>query len=160
MKVVKHVIILLWAFALSGCNNLSEHSNKLSGKVYVLAPDDRASSFIDQLAVIVRRYKLEPKVGGATDDRGRRLHVLDAKGSNIRLRSENVLLSAQEDASKCGAHDEPYPDPGQYFISVFASGDPDGDESAKKLLGMISSDLRKHGYEVSSIPRLCSGHKG
>jgi hypothetical protein len=132
----------------------------MSGKIYVTDTDERMSSFIGHLASIVRRYKLEPNVGSAIDDKGRRLHVLDAKGSNIRLRSENVLLSGQEDPSKCGAHEEPYPDPGQFFISVFVSGGPDGDGDAKNLLGMISSDLRKDGYDVSPKPKLCSRHKG
>ena len=159
MKCFRCAIALPVVLILSSCGQPAQEAKEITAKVYVIAPDGRSSSFIEHLALIVRRYRLEPNVGSATDDKGGRLNVLDAKGRNVRLRSENVLLSGQEDPSKCGAHDEPYSDPGQYFISVFTSGAPDGDEGAKNLLAMISSDLRNDGYDVSSKPRLCSKYR-
>lgn len=160
MRCYQHAILLLGALVLFGCDSPVGEYAKMSDKVYVIVPDGQTSSFTDDLALVIRRYKLQPNVGSAIDDKGKTLHVLDAQGPDVRLRSENVLLSGQEDVSKCGIHSEPYPDPGQYFISVSTSGSRAADKRAKDLLNMISSDLRKGGYEVSSKPRLCSVHEG
>tara|TARA_R110000772_G_scaffold44732_8_gene102839 strand:+ start:3286 stop:3684 length:399 start_codon:yes stop_codon:yes gene_type:complete len=130
----------------------------MSDKIYVIVSDEQAATFTGELATIVREYDLKPNVGKSNDDKGRTLHVLDAKGSDVRLRSENVLLSGQEDPSKCGAHSEPYPDPGQYFISVSAPRDLVGNEGPNELLRRISSDLRKRGYAVASKPKICSAY--
>lgn len=159
MNYVLRIILLLGACIISGCDNSIKDATRMSDRVYVFIPDGPNSTFIDHLALIVSRYKLKPTVGSATDDSGRSLWVLDAKGAGVHLRSENILLSGQEDSSKCGVHAEPYPDSGQYFISIYSSGAPNDHNRATKLLGMISTDLRKSGYDVASKPRLCSSYK-
>jgi hypothetical protein len=95
-------------------------------------------------------------VARATDDNGHVLNVLDAKGDGLRLRSANVHLSGHEDAAKCGVHPEPYPDPGQYFMSVSSGSDPAMQQAAIALLRRVGEDLKAAGYEVQAHPVVCS----
>lgn len=159
-RLSRHFAFILAILALPSCDKSAEETLEMSGKVYVIVADDRSLSFIDDLSSVVRKYGFEANVGTAVDDKGKTLHVLDARGPHSRLRSENVLLSGQEDASKCGVHSEPYPDPRQFFISVSTSGKPNGDKDARSLLDKVSSDLRRSGYEVVAKPRLCGADEG
>lgn len=158
-RLLQYAALFLGSILLIGCENSTEGSLKMSGKIYVIVPDGRSSLFTSDLASIVSRYGLVPNLGRAVDDKGMTLHVLDAKGPNFRLRSENVLLSGQEDSNKCGIHREPYPDPGQYFISLSHSDSSSENEIANELLENISSDLVRIGYVVKTKPELCSAYR-
>lgn len=157
-RFLRYAAIVLGGLMLFACNGAPDDSARPMKKIYVIASDDLSSSFTADLASVVTKYGLSPNVGRAVDDRGMTLHVLDAKGADIRLRSENVLLSGQGDTGKCGVHREPYPDPGQYFISVSFVDDTSGNGRAEKLLRSLSHDLQARGYQVRSDAMVCSGH--
>nr|WP_299911752.1 hypothetical protein [Sphingomonas bacterium] len=99
---------------------------------------------------------MTPNLGQATDDRGYSLHVLDATSSSVRLRSENVLLSGQEETGLCGIYTEPHSDPGQYFISVSPSTQMADPRDSRELLVKMVQDLKVDGYDVRSKPVMCS----
>lgn len=148
--------IMIAIFILIGCDYNPDSSLKISGKIYVIVPENRNAVFTEDLAKIVSRYHMTPNLGKAIDDKGNALFVLDAVGSNIRLRSENILLSGQEDSERCGIHTEPYADPGQYFISISASGSQAKNQEAMIILENISLDLVRLGFDVREKPTLCS----
>lgn len=128
----------------------------IAGKVYVIVPPEKASSFTANLASIVRKRGMAAELGQATDDKGYSTHVLDARGHSVRLRSENVPLSGAEDSELCGVYSEPHSDPGQYFISVSPSTQIADPRASQALLALIVNDLKGAGYDVRSKPIACS----
>lgn len=138
----------LWATACA--------PGQIAGKVYVIVPPGKASTFTAHLASLARKHGLVPNVGQASDDKGYSTHVLDATGSSVRLRSENMLLSGHEDSDLCGAYSEPHSDPGQYFISVSPSSQIADPRASQEALALIVKDLRSDGYDVRTEPITCS----
>nr|WP_294849774.1 hypothetical protein [uncultured Sphingomonas sp.] len=153
-RVIRIAAVLSAFILLLGCDGWIGSEWKLSGKIYVLVPAHH--SFTPELAAMLRGYGMVTHSGSATDDAGNTLNVLDAKIPSIHLRSENVHLSGQEDPRECGLHAEPYPDPGQYFVSVSIPDKNSNKERAQGLLDRLSMDLVQRGYEVRQEPRICS----
>ena len=122
----------------------------------MLVPAQKAASFTTVLASVVHKHGMAADVGRAIDDNGHVLNVFDAQGRGLRLRSENVLMSGQENPAKCGAHSEPYSDPGQYFISVSSGSEAAARQDARVLLNQVGEDLKTAGYEVRITPVVCS----
>src|SRR5260221_8721593 len=86
---------------------------------YVLVPPSKAAALFSQdLALLAKRHGLTPHLGSATDSKGHTLHVLEANGRGMRLWSQNVELSGEEDPKLCGSYGEPHPDEGQYVVSI------------------------------------------
>ena len=158
MMRMKTITILCSATVMlaSGCSPSSSAMPTVASKVYVLVPPQEAASFTTVLVSAVKRHGMSADVARATDDNGHVLNVLDAKGDGLRLRSENVLLSGQEDPAKCGVHPEPYSDPGQYFISVSSGSDAAARQAASALLLRVGEDLKTAGYVVQATPVICS----
>ncbi len=121
-----------------------------------MVPARATSPFTTELALLVKKYGMTPNLGHATDDKGYRVDVLDAEGSGVRLRSENVLLSGHEDPDLCGSYTEPHSDPGQYFISVSPDKETKGPRAAREMLVKVTKDLKAAGYDVRSEPMTCS----
>lgn len=155
---MKTFVIMCTAASLvaGACSVSSTTMPSVVSKIYVLPPSSKAASFTTMLASVVKKYGMTPSVGQATDDRGHVLNVLDAEGHRLRLRSQNVLLSGQEDPVQCGVHTEPHPDPGQYSISISASSEAIAQRAARALLLKIGDDLKAAGYEVRATPVTCS----
>lgn len=122
----------------------------------MIVPAGGTSPFTTELASLVKKYGMTPNLGHATDDKGYRVDVLDAEGSGVRLRSENVLLSGHEDPILCGNYTEPHSDPGQYFISVSPATQTAEPREAREVLRKVAEDLKKAGYDVRSKPLTCS----
>ena len=138
------------SFLTSSCNAEDARTT-----VYVLVtPAER--SFTSDLASLLRAHGLTPSVGRATDDRGHILNVLEAKGRRMRVWSQNMPLSGQEETATCGKHTEAYPDPGQYIVRVRPAWWSPGEASAIELAGQLRQELSKSGYEVRDRPVTCS----
>jgi len=155
---MKAIVILCAGFTMlaSACNSSFQPMPTVASEVYVLVPPRQAASFIPVLASIVEKRGMSPNVGQATDDKGNVLRVLDAESGGLRLRSENMLLSGQEDPARCGVYTEPHPDPGQYFISISSGSEPAAREAARELLHELSGNLKTAGYDVRTEPVICS----
>jgi hypothetical protein len=124
--------------------------------IYVLTTPVTAPTFADNLASVVRRHGLTPSVGRATDDKGHILHVLEAKGRQMRLWSQNMPLSGHEDRAICGEHAEAYPDPGQFMIVVKPTLPFLGNRASIELITLLRQELSQLGYEIRETPALCS----
>jgi hypothetical protein len=150
------ILSLLACLWVAGCGLGSNAPGPIAGEVYVTVPAEKASLFTTHLATLVKRYGMIPNLGRAVDDKGYSLQVLDATSPSVRLVSQNVLLSGQEDPKLCGVYTEPHSDPGQYSISVSPStkmGDP---RDSRELLVKIVKDLKDDGYDVQQQPIICS----
>lgn len=128
----------------------------IAGEVYVVVPAGKTSSFTTYLASLVGKHGMTTNQGQATDDKGYSVYVLDATSPSVRLRSENVLLSGQEDPNLCGVDSEAHSDPGQYFISVSPSTQMADPHASRELLATIVKDLKADGYDVRAEPITCS----
>jgi hypothetical protein len=137
IKVAAILPVVLFSW-LTACGSGLENPGPIMGQVYVVAPTGRASSFTDELATFIEEYGMTASLGKSTDDKGRLLYVLDAVGAGMRLRSENVLLSGQENPDFCGVYTEPHSDPGQYFISVSPETRAATPSMAQELLAQIT----------------------
>jgi hypothetical protein len=124
--------------------------------MYVLVTPTTASSFTEDLASLARKHGLSPSVGRATDDKGHTLHVLEAKGRRMRLWSQNMPLSGQEDPAMCGRHTEPYPDPGQYIVLIKPTVPLLGDGASIEVATQLRQELSQLGYGVREKPAVCS----
>jgi hypothetical protein len=153
VAAILSVVLCSW---LTACGSGLANPGPVVGKVYVVAPTGRASSFTEELATFTEKYGMTASLGKATDDKGRSLYVLDAAGAGVRLRSENVLLSGQENPDLCGAYTEPHRDPGQYFISVSPETQAANPSMAQEMLAQITGDLKVAGYDVRPEPLSCS----
>lgn len=155
---MKTVAVFSTAIAMfvGACGSSFSPTPSLVSKVYVLVPSPKAASFTTELASIAKKHGMHSVVGQATDDKGDVLQVLDAERDGLRLRSENVLLSGQEDPLQCGVHTEPHSDAGQFFISISASGDETARQAAQRLLLNVGEDLKASGYDVRAAPVICS----
>lgn len=156
---MKTIVTLCMAAAMfaSACSPSSTTMPSVVSTVYVLLPPPEAASFTTVLASVVKKHGMSANVGQATDDKGSVLNVLDAESDGLRLRSENVPLSGQEDPAQCGVHTEPYSDPGQYFISISSTSEAAARQAARALLLGIGEDLKAAGYVVRSTSVICSG---
>jgi hypothetical protein len=123
--------------------------------MYVLVTPAK-HSFVSDFASIVRAHGLDPSIGQATDDRGHTLNVVEAKGQRMRVWSQNMPLSGQEDSTSCGRHTEAYPDPGQYIVRVRPAWWILGEAAAVELSAQLRQELSKIGYEVRDKPATCS----
>lgn len=144
------------AMFVSACGSNSLTMPSVASKVYVLVPPSESASFTNTLASVIKGQGMSPNLGQATDDKGSVLHVLDAESDGLRLRSENVLLSGNEDPARCGQHTEPHSDPGQYFISISSSSEASARQVAQSLLRRVGDDLKAAGYTVLAKPVICS----
>lgn len=126
--------------------------NGASMDMYVVANSQNAGHFINVLASLAQKHGLKPSVGQATDDRGRTLHVLEAKGRWMRLWSQNMPLRGQD----CGLSDEIDIDPGQYIISVNPSLPFLDNRSSVEVAAELRQDLRQLGYQVLDRPLICN----
>jgi hypothetical protein len=124
-------------------------------EVFVIVPSHKAP-FTAYLASVVRKQGMTPNLGKATDDKGYSTYVLEATSPSVYLRSENVVLSGQEDPQSCGVYTEPHSDPGQYFVSVSPTTETADPEESRTLLVKIAKDLREEGFDVRSTSLLCS----
>ena len=124
--------------------------------IYVIVAPQKSAQFNEALETISKKHGLSPRVGQATDDRGRTIRVIEANGRLVRLWSQNVPRSGRENTAFCGSQPEPYPDPSQYMVTVrpifpfFFGG-----TTAVAVLAAISKDLRQAGYDVQSKPSEC-----
>ena len=150
-------LITASALFVRACGPNSLTMPPVESTVYVLVPHTDSASFTNTLASVVKGHGMRPSVGQATDDKGSVLHVLDAEGDGLRLRSENVLLSGNEDLARCGQHTEPHSDPGQFFISISSSSEAPAKQAAQSILRRVSSDLKAAGYTVLAKPVIWSG---
>lgn len=125
---------------------------------YVVISPGQTASYFNDLETLSAAAGLSHAKGRASDDQGHITHVFAAHGRFIRIWSQNLPLSGREDLSRCGAHSEPYPDPGQFFVAVssrfpFASGRSVGDVQRRIREGLIAK-----GYEIFEEPLECSSH--
>jgi hypothetical protein len=134
----------------------SETPGPIVGTVYVIVSAEKPSSFTTYLATLVHKYGMTANLGQATDDKGHSVFVLDATSPSVRLRSENVLLSGNEEPKMCGIYTEPHSDPGQYFITVSPSTQTDNPRDSRELLVKIMKNLKEDGYDVRLKPVMCS----
>ena len=145
------LVAVLLSTALQGCQEndpaLERYARANS------APE--AERFIEELASVSKDNALTPSIGRATDDRGHTLRVIEAKGRGVRLWSQNMPLSGQENPATCGKSFEGHPDPGQFVISVQPSF-LGRKSTASAVLSEIEARLRQEGYEVGDTPTLCS----
>ena len=156
-KKVAFCLALLICFSVTGCGSNSAIPGSIVAKVYVIVPAEKnASQFTTYLASVVKRHGMTPSVGKATDDKGYSIYVLDATSPSVRLRSENVLLSGQEEPKLCGLYTEPHSDPGQYFVSVSQSSQMTDSRASREMLANIVKDLKVDGYNVQSQYVICS----
>ena len=104
-----HRPIALAALALvsDSCSNDSDHS-----EFYVLIKPAQTSRFTATLESLAREERLEAWTTQATDDRGRTLYVVQAKGRFVTLWAQNMPINALED-SRCAAMGDAEIDPGQ-----------------------------------------------
>ena len=105
---VGSIILLATCFGLAACGPASDAPGPVADEVYVIVPSEKTSSFTEDLALSVKKYGMTPNLGQATDDKGYSLYVLDATSVSVRLRSENVILSGQEEPARCGFYTEPH----------------------------------------------------
>jgi hypothetical protein len=141
---------------MTGCGSRSSVPGPVAGEVYVVLPAEKAAPFITYLASLVRKYRMNPNPGQATDDKGYSVYVLDATSQSVRLWSENVPLSGHEDPKLCGVYTEAHSDPGQYFIAVSPSTQMADPRDSRELLARIVKDLKIDGYDVRLKPVICS----
>jgi hypothetical protein len=114
-------------------------------EMYAVATSESAGHYIRDVASLVRRHGLTPNIGSTTDDKGHTLRVLEAKGRWLRLWSQNMPLSGNEDPAACGKPAEAHPDPGQFIISI----DP-----ALPLVGQFVGETRRRAAARASPTRL------
>ena len=147
---------LLLSLSASACGSIWDVPGEIAGKVYVIVPEEKSSSFTVYLASVVQKHGMNPNLGQATDDKGHRLYVLDATSPSVRLTSQNVPLSGHEDPEQCGIYSEPHPDPGQYFISVAPSNQRTDPRDSRDLLAKIVEYLEADGYDIRRQAIICS----
>lgn len=99
---------------------------------------------------------MNPQLGQSTDDRGRTLYVLEARGHGIKLWGQNQPLDPPLNSSSPSACGDYGLDPGQYTImfmptSLFAPSD-----GTTQLASKLREELSVLGYEVMSQPIECS----
>jgi hypothetical protein len=153
VKITLSFLSCLWVIA---CGSESNVPGPIAGEVYVIVPAGKAPFFTTYLGSLVAKYGMVPNLGGATDDKGYSLYVLDATSPSVRLRSENVLLDGNEESKLCGVYTEPHSDPGQYFISVSPNTQKSDSRESRELLTKIVKDLKIDGYDVRPKPMICS----
>jgi len=127
----------------------------VTDEVYIVVPVEKGSSFKTDLVSLVKKYRMTPNLVPAIDERGRPLFVLDGVSSSVRLLSQNMILSGQEDPRLCGYYTEPHTDLGQYYISV-SPYTPEARREAHELLAKIVKDLKTGGYDVRPESPICS----
>lgn len=151
---MRKLLVLLFVLLIAGvaCSRFGEFNQM---NLYVLLPSERAESFANDLAAEAMSNGLTPRIGQATSDEGRTLHVVEASSTGLRLWSQNMPLSGRESGAGCSASG-PRPDPGQFIVTVEAKW-PFMGTSVKKMAVAIKAGLQKHGYDVRAQPAACSG---
>ncbi len=124
--------------------------------MYAVLTSLNVSHFTQDLASLAKKHGLNPSLGRATDDRGRTLYVVEAKGRWMRLWSQNMPLSGQEDPAACGKETEAHPDPGQYIITVKPTFPFLNRAASLEVANQLRQELSQLGYEVRDHPVACS----
>jgi hypothetical protein len=125
-------------------------------EMYAVLTSSNASHFTQDLASVAKRHDLTPSLGRATDDRGHTLYVVEAKGRWMRLWSQNMPLSGQEDPVACGKATEAHPDPGQYIITVEPTLPFLNSTASVEVAAQLRQELAQLGYEIREKPVACS----
>lgn len=150
-KMKLSLIFFTW-FLVTACERTT---GQVTDEVYIVVPVENGPSFTKDLDSLVKKYGMIPNLVQSIDENGHPLYVFDAVSSSVRLLSENMLLSGQEDPSLCGYYTEPHTDHGQYFISV-SPYTQEARREAHELLAKIVKDLKTDGYDVRSESPICS----
>lgn len=122
---------------------------------YVIVEPQMSARFVSDLSEIARRHGLTASVGQATDDRGNTMRVVEAKGNLLRLWSQNMPLSGEENPTVCGPHQEPHPDPSQFIVSLRGSVPFMLTNRAEQLQLNLIADLKSAHYDVRMVPVDC-----
>ncbi|HEX4027528.1 MAG TPA: hypothetical protein VHX18_07900 [Rhizomicrobium sp.] len=123
--------------------------------MYVIAPEQKAQGFTDELAGMVGRFGMTAYVDH-TPANGAPFHVLTSYGKWLYLWSQNMPLDADAPTEGCGPRSQIQADPGQYILMVFRVLPFGTERAAKDFSSELASALRAKGYEVRSKPLMCS----
>jgi hypothetical protein len=141
--------ITLCGTVLASCNAPAE-----SATIYALTTSStNPAHFAQDLEALVTTRGLRPHRGQATDDKGRTLYVLEAKGHGMRLWSQNLPLDSGDTKSPCGDREL---DPGQYIITVSPTLPFVHKGETAELASQVGRELARLGYGVRSQPVPCS----
>lgn len=134
---------------------ISCDQGKPSMDMYVLVEPRHSERFMKVLAEVTRSQGLSPWSGHATDDRGRILHVLEAKRRFVRVWAQNMPMNALEDP-RCSPLGDAEIDPGQFMISVESTFPFLGSARARSTFPKLRKALANRGYKVLGEPLACS----
>jgi hypothetical protein len=125
-------------------------------EVYVVAPQQKADGFTDQLASTVRQLGMTSDVSHVPWSDGTAFHALDSRGHWLNLWSQNLPLDRDLPAKECGPAMQWPTDPGQYVLRVSRILPFGTKQAARDLSLELAAKLRAVGYEVRSKPLKCS----
>lgn len=145
------ILLLFSALLLTSCSA----DGGAAFEFYVVIKPGDAAEFIGAVRAIAEEDGLESEVGQARSETGDALTAVEGRGHGLKLWVQNATLSGREDQRLCGAHPEPYSDPGQFL--VFTEPRFFGSKAAAIELGKrVFSQIRKAGFDVRPKQVVCS----
>jgi hypothetical protein len=144
----KRAVVLLIALLLASCSS--------GQSFYVVATNGDVNSMLHKIIVSADDAGFSPESGGATDDRGHRVDVLEGDRLGLKLWVQNLPRSAYEArACRSDPQRDAYSD--QFLVSIDRFFPWFGSMSPQAASKRMQASLREASVEVLTQPRLCTG---
>jgi hypothetical protein len=137
------------ALVLLGLTSCARREDRLT--FYVLASEAAAPSFPEKLASLARQQGLVANVGHATDDQGRTLYAVEAKGLRLRIWAQNMPL---DPAPLCSHTAGMEVDPRYFIVEVEPTLSSFRGDS-ERVAGALQRGLGAAGYGIQASPAPC-----